>query len=406
MYDSEVMNLLLNIARRNLASTFVLYRNYHAESDTAYPLCLAMAAIGALFLGAECGITMAKALYNDARRLHFEDFHSNSLKSSFKAATESVKTFILLAIYGICSGDKRSYEFIEAFHVNLMQGVQHLFRLTPSEVEPVNCQELMLIAEALDILECYHVLLLQRPPLFLPSTMGAGLKKSYIDLTGLFSPTDMTVPVRGSLREVAILGKYTWFSSPRGDGKRREWQLWRSEFVELGLERWMHLKSTSTKPNDLPSILIYHLGHLQLHVNLEFLQVSARDFMRPAQTTQEENIHRMLHHCISCRHFEAAVWHAEAMLRAVREGLDLLPHHQPKIIDKWRVLEPPHLSYCIYFSTLVVWYGEYLETGIRSLNRDARVKDGIHLLGLLKVRIAMVLTHALRELLPDEHLVI
>lgn len=28
--------------------------------------------------------------------------------------------FILLELYGLCSGDKRSYEFVEAFHGNLL----------------------------------------------------------------------------------------------------------------------------------------------------------------------------------------------------------------------------------------------------------------------------------------------
>lgn len=28
--------------------------------------------------------------------------------------------FILLELYGLCSGDKRSYEFVEAFHGNLI----------------------------------------------------------------------------------------------------------------------------------------------------------------------------------------------------------------------------------------------------------------------------------------------
>jgi hypothetical protein len=29
--------------------------------------------------------------------------------------------FILLEIYGLCSGDKRSYEFVEVFHGDLME---------------------------------------------------------------------------------------------------------------------------------------------------------------------------------------------------------------------------------------------------------------------------------------------
>jgi hypothetical protein len=28
--------------------------------------------------------------------------------------------FILLEVYGLCSGDKRSYEFVEAFHAKML----------------------------------------------------------------------------------------------------------------------------------------------------------------------------------------------------------------------------------------------------------------------------------------------
>lgn len=101
-----MLNVLLNIARRHVATTFKLFANYEAKINTSRELCLAMAAIGALFLGADCGITVAKTLYNDARRLHFEKFHSDGVKLTFQTASESVKTFILLSIYGISSGDK------------------------------------------------------------------------------------------------------------------------------------------------------------------------------------------------------------------------------------------------------------------------------------------------------------
>ncbi|KAK1807489.1 hypothetical protein LTR12_018164 [Friedmanniomyces endolithicus] len=73
IYDKEVLNVLLNVARRHLGTTFELYANYEAQGDSEPELCLAMAAVGALYLGAECGATLSKALYNDARRLHFQN---------------------------------------------------------------------------------------------------------------------------------------------------------------------------------------------------------------------------------------------------------------------------------------------------------------------------------------------
>lgn len=183
--------MLLNIARRHVGTTFKIFLNYEAGRNTSRELCLAMAAIGALFLGVDCGITVAKSLYNDARRLHFENFHSEGLKLTFRAASDSVKTFILLAIYGISSGDKRSYEFIEAFHLSMMQAMKYCLQFTPLELTPDENEELPLISEAVEIMESYHVLLLQRPPYILPTLHEGGSERAFkIDLNPLFCPND------------------------------------------------------------------------------------------------------------------------------------------------------------------------------------------------------------------------
>lgn len=399
-----MLNMLLNIARRHVGTTFNLFANYEAHRNTSRELCLTMAAIGALFLGVDCGITVAKALYNDARRLHFENFHSEGLKLTFRAASDSVKTFILLAIYGISSGDKRSYEFIEAFHLSMMQAMKYCCQFTPLELTPDENEELALISEAVEIMESYHVLLLQRPPYRLPSMLKVGPESALmLDLNPLFCPIDEANGVSGSLRKVANLGAYTWTAMPRGREHSRQWQLWRPEFIELGLERWWSANRSSQPGSNLSSMLLYHLSHLQLQVNLGLLQLSARGFAKTPETFKEEKAHEILQSCMRGRYFEAAIWHAKAMLRLVTEHLRVSDRGQPKTAGgQRRMHEPPHLPYCIYFGTLIVWYGEDSTTSSRSLARDARIKDGIRILGMLKIRVAKVLTHALRELLPDE----
>ena len=404
IYDKEVLNVLLKIARRHLAPTFEIFAGYTANNDTSHELCLAMAAIGALFLGVECGHILAKTLYNDARRLHFESFHSRGSRSSFRAASDSVKTFILLAIYGICSGDKRGYEFVEAFHVSMVQAMKSCIQAVSSKPQPAERRELSLISEALDITESYHVLLLQRPPYFMPVSLREELTSCLkIDLTALLDASAGTTNVLGNLREVANLGSLTWIVSSRGETQSRESQLWRPEFIELGLERWVNAKASSLAPSDLPSILLYHLSHLHLQFNVNLLQISARSFVRLAETAQEEEIQKILQESIGSRRFDAAVWHAKAMLQLVQQSLGLSNRDRPQVADQKRILEPPHLPYCIYFSTLIAWYGEYRTSGIRSLARDACIRRGINILAMLKVRVARVLIHALRELLPDEH---
>lgn len=404
IYDKEMLNVLLNIARRHVATTFKLFANYEAKINTSRELCLAMAAIGALFLGADCGITVAKTLYNDARRLHFEKFHSDGVKLTFQTASESVKTFILLSIYGISSGDKRSYEFVEAFHLSMMQAMKYCCQLAPAELTPIETEELPLISEAMEIIECYHVLLLQRPPYLLPTLLARRPENTLrVDLAPLFDFSPQGEGVTGSIREVANLGVYAWASIPRGKEQPRKWQLWRPEFIELGLERWQSAKRLSQTLSDLPSMLLYHLSHLQLHVNLSLLQLSARRFIKAPETANEDQVHGLLKSWASGRSFAAALWHAKATLQIARDNLEVVPCGQSSMgAKRWRALEPPHLPYCIYFSTLIMWYGEYAATGFRSLARDACVKEGIQLLGMLKIRVAKVLIHALRELLPEE----
>ena len=84
-----------------------LARNYHQGFGTM---------IGT---GMNDSTKIAKMLYNDARRLLLEHYLCE-VDHSFLDLTSFAKSFILLEIYGICSGDKRAYEFIEFFHGNKM----------------------------------------------------------------------------------------------------------------------------------------------------------------------------------------------------------------------------------------------------------------------------------------------
>lgn len=403
MYDREVINVLLNNARRHLATTFGIYANFEATVDTSHELCLAMAAVGGLFSSVEGSTTVAKALYNDARRIHLEKAIIRPRGVTFTAALSRVKTFVLLTIYGICSGDKRSYEFAEVHHFSTMQAMDYCWQIAPLELSPAQDLELSLLAEALDIIQSYQVLLLQRPPYF-PSTSSRRHRPSLSkhDLAPLLTPPDQVNKIAGSLREVAALGAYAWTSVPSSQVFSREWQLWRPEFVELALERWREALETS-KRMELSPLLFYHLIHLHLQTNLGVLQRFARKFITLPETSHDKKIFEMLCQCTCGRPFTAAVWHAKAMLRLIREHITVPSRSQLKASDKFQALEPPHLPYCIYFATLIVWYHEYTSSGLYSLARNVCIENGIHLLEMLKVRVAKVLANTLRELFPDEN---
>ena len=101
----------------NLSGTFALFSNFEANHDTRVELCLAMAAVGGLYCTAYAHMKVAKMLFNDARRLLLEQY-LQQISIDFSTSLSFSKTFILLEIYGLCSGDKRAYEFIEVFHAN------------------------------------------------------------------------------------------------------------------------------------------------------------------------------------------------------------------------------------------------------------------------------------------------
>ncbi|KAK0260985.1 hypothetical protein LTR35_017927 [Friedmanniomyces endolithicus] len=115
--------------------------------------------------------------------------------------------------------------------------------------------------------------------------------------------------------------------------------------------------------HNFPSMLIYHLMHLRLKVNLDFLQKSARQFTNPpSHTANESSEHEILENYVRGRLFAVALWHAQAMLSMVQENVGMpedLSKRPATSTSSRPMSEPPHLPYCIYFSTLTVWYGEF-----------------------------------------------
>ena len=108
VYDDEIINVLLNVARRHIAPTFRIFADFAVTNDTRVELCLAMAALGGLYCGPQApgSNKVAQMLYNDARRLLLEKYLLHA-EGPFKQSLSIAKTFILLEVYGLCSGDKR-----------------------------------------------------------------------------------------------------------------------------------------------------------------------------------------------------------------------------------------------------------------------------------------------------------
>ena len=410
MYSVDMINVLLNLARGHLSPTFAIFSSFEVTATTRIELCLAMAAVGALFSTVEGNTAVAKALYNDARRPHLDQTLQTETPS-FRSALDSAKTFILLEIYGICSGDKRSYEFWEAFHCGTLQACKACWDGASSDPDLYRSEQLSLLSEAATVLESYRVLILFRPPFFSacqdfrPLAPEALLDNDHpviTDLLSLLTPTGSLHAPCGNLRSLASLIPYVWMSSPRGQELSQKPQLWKREFVELALERWMEANAKSPSPPNSSNIahaLLYHLAHINLHTNLSILQRFAPQFCHPREDDGDDNrTLDSLRAFVNGVEFQTAHWHAKTMLQVVKEAVATSNFRHPNSSSRSQLMEPPHLPYCIYFATLVLWYKESAPVHL-DCARDNRIENGMRLMSKLRVHVARILEAALSELL-------
>lgn len=405
VYDEVVINLLLNLARSHLSSTFRLFATFQVTDDTRAELYLAMASVGGLFCAVPGSAEVAKKLYNDARQLLLETALEAAL--SYDASLSAAKTFILLEIYGLCSGDKRSYEFVEAFHSNTVQTITLSGRTASHDLQGDRPQDQQLLSEALQVLESYRVLLMLRPPTFASmaptrcQTAGIDVQR-YFHTGSALSSGEAVDRNAGSLQSLAAISAYSWMASPHGPEMSLRQVLWQREFVELALDRWIKDTTVVAEPRgsaQLSMILLYHLTHIRLRSNLRALQNSARSFAQSVQISDPGKSAAAICAWALGPHHQIASWHAKAILRLVGEHLassrrSLLRSKGPQLF------EAPHLPYCIYFAALIDWYGAVVRTR-RHAGGDGVIDSASQLLFSLKVRVSRQLGQALCELLSD-----
>ncbi|KAH8887261.1 hypothetical protein GQ53DRAFT_827428 [Thozetella sp. PMI_491] len=410
VYDEEMVNVLLNVSKRHLSTTFGIFADFDMSCPTEVELCLAMAAVGGLYCTAPGRAKVAQMLYNDARRLLLEKYLLNTFRS-FEEALKFAKTFILLEIYGLCSGDKRAYEFMEVFHGSKMHAATSCMNLLPPNATTNQRRQVEQLSDAMHMLDSYRVLLLQRPPSFIgePRHKHQTSKFRSIPTGGIIStstPRSSLGSGEGCLHDIPAIIRYSWTSSRRDcDSSILLPTLWNTEFVQLALDRciWTELAQTDgAVPTEAPHMLLYHLAQVSLHSNMGRLQRLTQLASQCCSLQQQkEMIDDAVHPWSNRRHFQIAVWHARATLR-IAQGMTPKPRCTSVERDKARPLEPPHLPLCIYFATLVVWFDDWELGGNSRCLGDESIQAGSQLLFRLRVPVAKVLGESLCELLSNE----
>ncbi|KAK1042989.1 hypothetical protein LTR74_018473, partial [Friedmanniomyces endolithicus] len=67
-HDPDILNVFLNIFRRNVSCTLPLFQDISIDVSTRADIVLAMAAIGGLYCHIKGSFELSKAMYNDSRR--------------------------------------------------------------------------------------------------------------------------------------------------------------------------------------------------------------------------------------------------------------------------------------------------------------------------------------------------
>ncbi|KAJ9609571.1 hypothetical protein H2200_005898 [Cladophialophora chaetospira] len=391
MYDKDMVNVLLNIAKRQLDGTFALLIPFLTSADVEEELIMAISAVGALYCDVVGSDKIAKACYNDARRI-------------------LLAKFIMLEVYGLCSGDARSYEFVEALHGYVLQMLGRcIFLSSEKSNSAAEEDELKNVVEAIHLLECYRVLLLQRPPTLTPLTTQFRSScdenelvptRYFHNLADLLPSPRNAKPVVGTLIDLAMIVRLTWFGGPRAS-RGQESRLWKLDFVELALTRW----GEATAHVEEPLLLVlYHMAHLNLHSDLGLLQRHARKAAKGCSIPPSSSGTPSIKGWLASQQYDISAWHAERLLKTSKSAFrshNRATHASGSGQQQQKAQnlnsEPPHLPFCIYFASLVLWYG-CLRPDQDSSRGNLCIVNGMTLLSRLNVQVARNLSNALQEL--------
>ncbi|KIW48009.1 uncharacterized protein PV06_00648 [Exophiala oligosperma] len=430
-HNRDIIRVFHNVFRRHIPKTFSLFEDTAITSSKNQPaFTLALAAIGGLFCTTPGSAQVAKSMYDDARRMVLSTVNTQSCSDDFSACRLDkfivAKTFVLLALYGLCSGDKRSYEFLEVFHGNLIHSVQEYSKACQwsPQTDDIDKDNTRLL-EALHILDCYRVIIMQRPPSlarkysesFLRTpTNRSRISKLHNVIAGLVGgghTVDLGPNTTFGLTSLASLSSFVWPATyPQqnvyGTDKYQSDDLfvWRADFAELACDTWLR---TIHRPENLSHLVVYHMMGIILHSNLTVLQNFAHSGPGSAARDAERGLAaREIHAWTNDRHYTTAQWHAENMIAGIEAALteaatarqtqhssartSSLPLELPGL-----VFEAPHIPYAVYYASLVLWSGAFTAPNLvkSALPARAQLARGEQILLVHKVHIAQLLARLL-----------
>jgi len=422
-YPKDILRIFIRLFKRHIPRTFKIFsypldvrRNHSVE------YILAMAALGGLF-SIVSGKEVAKSMYNDARRLHLAAFStSNGTACSLDDKLETVKTQLLLGLWGLCSGDKQSYEFVEAFQGHLTHSLRDFAEAcSVCEVTPDVDEQAARLLESVHIFDCYRVIIMMRPPSLMAYHMLTRLGSSWTEVTATRGRADMLLDCRlplapesstlaalGSLATHLWSAMYTRQNQYESDNLLAEnLHLGNPDCISLACERWLQCYAQSS--TSYADQAVHHMMQIMLHTNVTTLQMFAHaapeSFARdPALSTTAKEIFGW----VKDDHYEVASWHAEQLTAGVEKSIHAVKSNSgnasqrsaSNITEAPRLdFEAPHVPYAIYYATLILWCKYATAPGKMSAAQiRAPVVRGERILSLHRVHAATLLGHVLAEI--------
>lgn len=261
------------------------------------------------------------------------------------------------------------------------------------------------------MLESYRVILLQRPPAlaaedFTPVASLQTVERALPTLPRAIQDEQDSEPTE--VIRLAELASPSWFVSPHGPSGFPNPALWKADFVEVALERWYSSHESRTS-SDAWTTMLYHMVCLNMHSNIDLLQRHARLVAKTGRLPSQPAVFRSVDKWRNSRHYRICKSHADMVLAI---DMSFSNQHRPAGAPRassamlygsrkpsTHISEPPHVPFCIYYATLIIWYGIIGNTEQNTSTANVCLETGARLLFELKAHVATHLGRALHELL-------
>lgn len=269
------------------------------------------------------------------------------------------------------------------------------------------------------ILDCYRVVLSQRPPTFLlpdyatlsgdPTSPGlaAAFRGLVADIANPGSTIDGDRIGMVSLASLSALSPALWQAVLLAPTPSHvSISPWKSDFAELALHKWLRSHHDDIEPG---TRVLYHLIKIALNINLAAL----RSF---AHSPVGNSVASPAAHDVECivkwfRGFQGdlATRNAEQLMDCAEDARKLKSGIESDANAVWTAVEHRaespgmgmnmvHVPYAVYFATLVLWCRAAVIDARNAYSRQAHLTRGMYVLSGLELRIAWLLECALGKI--------